>query len=88
MHESRSPIVREVIAAWIREGKQELVLDLLVDRFGTGARKLTTKLRAIEDEAALKELVMLAATCPDLASFRKQLPQARKKAGAPNSPET
>jgi hypothetical protein len=73
MLKSKSPIVREVIAAGIREGKQELVLDILVDRFGTKAKKLRTKLKAIEDEARLIELTKLAVICPDLDSFRKHL---------------
>ncbi len=44
-----------------------------MDRFGTKAKKLGTKLKSIEDEARLIELNKLTATCPDLDSFRKQL---------------
>jgi hypothetical protein len=73
MLESKSPIVREVRAEWTREGKQAMILDLLVDRFGTKARKLWTRLKAIEDDARLIELTKLAVTCPDLDTFRKHL---------------
>ena len=73
MLKSKSPIVREVIAAGILEGRQAMVLDTLVKRFGAKAGKLKTKLKAIEDDARLTELNLLAATCPDLDSFRRQL---------------
>jgi hypothetical protein len=72
-NESKSPIVRELKAQWTREGKQEMVLDILVDRFGTKAQKLKTKLRAVEDDGRLRELTKLASTCLDRDSFRKQL---------------
>ena len=73
MSEPKSPVLRELKSEWVRGGKQEMVLDILVKRFGTKAQKLRTKLKAIEDEAVLTELVMLASTCPDLDAFRKQL---------------
>jgi hypothetical protein len=69
MHGSKSPILRELR----REGKQAMIVDLLIDRFGTKAKKLWTRLNAIEDEARLLELNKLALTCPDLDSFREQL---------------
>jgi hypothetical protein len=88
MCEPKSPILRELKAEWVREAKQSVIVNILVDRFGAGARRLKTKLKPVEDRARLVELLKFAFTCPDLASFRKQLSSDREEVGVPNPPET
>jgi hypothetical protein len=72
-----SPVLQELKAEWTREAAREAhrrdIIDFLVARFGTEAEELATDLRAIEEEARLKELVKLAAACPDLEVFRREL---------------
>lgn len=68
-----SPVLQELIAERTRETMVRDVIDLLVARFGPKAEALETELEAIGDEARLKELVKLAATCRARSSFRKQL---------------
>ncbi len=68
-----SPLVDELKAEWTREMLLKAVIDILVARFGPRAEGLETELKAIGDEARLKELVKLAATCRTLSLFRKQL---------------
>ncbi|MGO9471462.1 MAG: hypothetical protein ACLQIB_42655 [Isosphaeraceae bacterium] len=64
-----SPLVQELIA----ERTRETLMDVLVARFGPKAEALEAELKTIGDEARLKELVKLAATCRTLGSFQKQL---------------
>jgi flagellar biosynthesis/type III secretory pathway protein FliH len=79
---------REGIREGIREGKREgereaaesLLSTVLVARFGTEAEGLKAELKSIRDDR-LKKLVKLAATCPDLDSFRKELAPRRGKGG-------
>jgi predicted transposase YdaD len=73
MRESKSPIVQELRAEWMREANQDMIVELLVDRFGPEARELRTDLEGIEDATRLKELTKLAFTCPDLDAFRSQI---------------
>jgi hypothetical protein len=86
MQESKSPIIQELREEWTREGalgaKRQMILDLLIDRFGPEARKLEAQLKSVSDDARLKELNKLAVTCPDLESFRKAIapPRRRRKA--------
>jgi hypothetical protein len=74
MSEPKSPVLRELKSEWERGVRQSMLADMLVNRFGEKARKLRTRLKAIDDEAVLEKLAKLAVTCPDLDSFRKQLP--------------
>src|SRR5262249_10018890 len=53
MRDPNSPVLRELKVEWERGAKQSMILDALVDRFGAKAKKLSTKLKAIEDEARL-----------------------------------
>jgi hypothetical protein len=64
-----SPLIQEPIA----ERTRETLVDVLVARFGAKAESVKTELKAIDDEAQLKELVRHAATCRSLSAFRKQL---------------
>jgi hypothetical protein len=72
-----SPVLQELIAERTRETARETmirdVIDFLVARFGPKAEALETEIKAVGDEARLKDLVKLAATSRTLSSFRKQL---------------
>jgi len=76
-----SPLFQELKAEWAREarieakieGRIEDLMTLLVGRFGSRAKALETQIKAIRDDARLKELIKHAATCRTLGSFRKQL---------------
>ena len=83
MLKTGSPLIREIIEEATREGERSAtesnIIAVLAARFGPEAEALGTVLKAIDD-ARLKELLGLAATCPDLASFREQIaPRKRKR---------
>jgi len=80
MIKSGSPVLQEIFTEFRRKGLIEALMTLLLARFNTEARGMKTGLEAINDEVRLKELIKLAATCPDLESFRKQLaPRGRRR---------
>jgi hypothetical protein len=74
-----SPLLQEIADDFKREGMIESLMAVLGTRFGTEAEVVRSHLQAIKDDARLKELSALAATCPDLESFRKQLPPRKQK---------
>jgi hypothetical protein len=71
-----SPIYQEIVEESRREGATEAlrkaILNFLVRRFGATAEALEVELKAVEYER-LEDLVMFAAKCRNLASFRKRL---------------
>jgi hypothetical protein len=78
-----SPLLREIIEEETekarREGDRDNIIAFLAARFGPEAEALREDLKTIGD-ARLKEFIGLAATCPDLASFREQIaPRKRKR---------
>ena len=78
-----SPLLREIIEEERedarRESERDNIIAVLAARFGPEAEALRADLKAIGD-ARLKELLGLAATCPDLVSFREQIaPRKRKR---------
>jgi hypothetical protein len=64
-----SPILQKMVAECIHE----LILALLMERFGTVPQDVTKHLREIIDEKKLRKLNLLAAMCPDLEAFRDAL---------------
>jgi hypothetical protein len=72
-----SPLLDELKAEWTREASLETMIGnlmtVLVTRFGPNAEALENQLKAIGDEARLKDLVKHAVTARTLTSFRKQL---------------
>ena len=72
-----SPLIDELKAEWTREATRETLvkamIDILAARFGPKAEALEDKLKDIEDQARLEELVRDAATCRTISSFRKRL---------------
>ncbi|MFI5454337.1 MAG: hypothetical protein ACHRXM_02700 [Isosphaerales bacterium] len=81
MIKSGSPVLQEIITESKREAVIESLMTLLLARFATEAQGMKTGLEAIEDKVRLNELIKLAATCPDLESFRKQLAPRRRRRG-------
>jgi len=74
-----SPILKELLNDSERAGKRAAIIRVLVARFGSGAREIRALLRPIADDKRLDELTDLSATCPDVETFKKQLPSARRK---------
>jgi len=64
-----SPLIQKVIAESIHQD----ILALLKDRFDTVPRNVTKSLREVLDEKKLRQLILLAAKCPDLEAFRDAL---------------
>ncbi len=68
-----SPLLQELIAERTRDTMIEDLMTVLVARFGSKARAVETEIKAIGDEARLKDLIKQAVTARTLSSFRKQL---------------
>ncbi len=60
------------------EGERDAVVTVLTSRFGDDAARLSDRLKSL-DEAQLRRLLAMAATCPDLASFGEHLPTRRRR---------
>jgi hypothetical protein len=69
----KAMIESPVLQRLLRETRQEDIVRVLVARFRIAAPDVEAELNSINDDDRLNELVDLAATCPDLDSFRKQL---------------
>jgi hypothetical protein len=82
MFKTGSPLLRKIIgeaeAKARRKSQRDDIITFLAARFGPEARALRVDLKTVGD-ARLKELLALAATCPDLAAFREQVPPRRRK---------
>jgi hypothetical protein len=59
-----------------RTSARKYIRSLLRERFGDVPGELTLKLRAIENQKKLDDLLKLAAMCPDLETFRAALEKA------------
>jgi len=68
-----SPLFQELRAELTHETTIRHIMTILVGRFGSKAESLETEIKAIDDEARLEELLLHAATCRTLGSFRKHL---------------
>lgn len=78
MLKSGSPLIQGIIDEAIATGRRDDIITILVARFGRDAEALRRDLKAVGD-AGLEELLTLAATCPDLASFREQVAPRKRK---------
>jgi hypothetical protein len=86
MFKTGSPILREIVEEETRKAAREAkrqmaetaITSVLTARFGPEAEALRTRLKAIGD-TRFEEFFGLAGTCPDLASFREQIPSRRRK---------
>jgi hypothetical protein len=72
-----SPVLQEFVA----EHSRGIILEFLVGRFGPAAQSLRSALDTIEDDAQLRQLVRLSATCPDLKSFNQMITLEAKPPG-------
>ena len=64
-----SPVLQHFVAKRLHEA----ILALLKDRFDHVPQNVTKPLRAIIDENKLQQLILPAAKCPDLQTFREAL---------------
>jgi hypothetical protein len=78
MLKSGSPLIQGIIDDATAAGRRDDIIAVLAARFGPEAEALRADLKKVGD-AGLKELLGLAATCPDLASFREQIAPRRRK---------
>jgi hypothetical protein len=64
-----SPVLQELLA----ERMHRAILGSLTGRFGPIPPEVEVALRAVRDDDRLQDLVVLAARCPDMETFRQQL---------------
>jgi hypothetical protein len=64
-----SPLLQKLFAT----SRQQAILAVLKARFGTLPPDLTKHLQDILDEKKLRQLILLAALCPDIQAFREAL---------------
>ncbi len=71
-----SPLYQEIAVQLKREGesqaRQQDIMDALECRFGLAAKELEVELAAVEFDR-LRELLLFAVKCRNLAEFRKRL---------------
>jgi hypothetical protein len=71
-----SPLYQEIAVQLKREAtieaRQQDIMDILEGRFGPALRELAVELTAVEFDR-LRDLLVFAAKCRSLASFRKRL---------------
>jgi hypothetical protein len=65
-----SPVLRRFVAKRIHR----MIFIALEARFGPLPKDVADAVRTITDDATLRQATTLAATCPDLATFRAALP--------------
>ena len=75
-----SPLFQELVDLKLREieGRKlqellQMILKILEGRFGTVPPDVAARLPAVQDASRLQDLIVQAATCPDLEAFRAQL---------------
>jgi hypothetical protein len=73
MVENQSPFVQQMRSIVGRKVIQDMILEMLGDRFGPDASALRADLELIEGAARLKELNKLAVTCADIDAFKAAL---------------
>ena len=62
------------------EAERRTIVDFLVARFDSEAESAAEGLEKIDDQATLKKLVGVAARCPDLDTFLKELGEFTSRA--------
>lgn len=65
-----SPLIQEITS----EIRQEMILQVLSERFGEVDEELRRALKSVENPEELERLNRWAAVCPNLASFHSRLP--------------
>ena len=69
LQEGRQEGLQEGREVGLQEGRQRSILDLLETRFGEVPKAIRDGVRAIHDEARLKEMLCRAAVIPSLEEF-------------------
>jgi hypothetical protein len=64
-----SPVLQEFLA----EGQRKSIVVFLAERFGPAANAVEPVLNSITNGKKLNELTRLAAKCPDLETFTREL---------------
>jgi hypothetical protein len=84
MFKTGSPVLQEmfdeVAQKAERNATESAIVTVLVTRFGTEAEAVKAELKIIRDDR-FERLLSLAASCPDLDSFRKGLAPRRRRRG-------
>ncbi len=81
-----SPLLREIVEEAAEEARREgerdatekAVIIVLMARFGIEPEDVRAELRGLDIDQLIESLLQ-AATCPDLASFREQIPRRRRR---------
>jgi hypothetical protein len=70
MIEIESPLIQELMA----QQRHMDIVGVLEERFGGVPQDIITALGAIQEDKRLGQLIRWAVRCPDLETFRQQLP--------------
>ena len=73
--EKTREVVRKTARETARETAQQDIITFLEARFGDVPRDVAEGIESIDDHAQLRDLVRLAASCPELAAFRAAVVQ-------------
>jgi hypothetical protein len=68
-----SPLLNRILAQKARESTQAHALRFLKKRFGEVPEEIAEKLRTVEDDSRLADLLEFSMNCPDLEAFRLRL---------------
>jgi predicted transposase YdaD len=68
-----SPLLNEMLAKATVQDRQEVILEILADRFSAVPEEIAAAVRTIHDFAKLKGLVRAAYSCRTLKAFREHL---------------
>lgn len=69
-----SPLIRELMRETTQQSKQEDILDVLEERFGTLSDAIAARLKSVRHKEQLKDLLKFAVRCPDIQAFQARLP--------------
>jgi hypothetical protein len=64
------PYLDEIVEEKTREKSRQYISAVLAARFGDVSQDVVEAIESVDDEKQLKDLVRLAAVCPDLAAVR------------------
>jgi hypothetical protein len=68
-----SPLLNRILAQTARQNTQANILHILKGRFRAVPEDIAEKLRTVEEESRLEDLLDFCVNCPDLESFRVRL---------------